>query len=196
MVTRSGFDRYKGIESLPHPWAPRRRPFRVDEHGKIIYFGDEDELDAARTAVEEPLVRLAELGNPSSNGYEAMRKQGERHGRALRTTVQAAKDFWHNYRDMQAANTDGGDKYFHCKANCEASSLGDAGTSVAQTISDGRESVQLLLKPHLAADSLADQKANAAGRKAGKRLRDAGSGPGRCRAACEPFRPKSLDERY
>lgn len=194
MARKSGFDRYEGIESLPNPWAPRRRSFRVDDHGRVIYL--DDELDAVRAATEESPVRLAEVGNPSWNGYEAMRSQGERHGRALRATAEATKDFWRNYRDMKAANTHGGDKYFHCKANCEASSLGEAGTAVAQTISDGRESVQLLLKPHLAADSLADQKANAAGRKAGKRLRDAGSGPGQCRAACEPFRPISLEERY
>lgn len=49
----------------------------------------------------------------------------------LKNKVQAAggavMDFMQNYIDMRKANTIGGDKYFHCKANCEASRRGAAG---------------------------------------------------------------------
>lgn len=38
----------------------------------------------------------------------------------------AIDDFWRNYNDMRNANTIGGDKYFHCKANCEAARRGQA----------------------------------------------------------------------
>jgi len=42
MAHDPNFDRYKGIKSLPgDPLNPRRpRPFRVDEHGKVIYLDD------------------------------------------------------------------------------------------------------------------------------------------------------------
>jgi FlaG/FlaF family flagellin (archaellin) len=35
-------------------------------------------------------------------------------------TIGATKDFLKNYNNMVKANTDGADKFFHCKANCEA----------------------------------------------------------------------------
>ncbi|MFN8993563.1 MAG: hypothetical protein ACK5X3_07870, partial [Pseudomonadota bacterium] len=102
----------------------------------------------------------------------------------------AARDFWRNYRDMRDANTIGADRYFHCKANCEAGRRGPAGVCTAETISDGREWWDQNIKGYPAWDSAADQYANAYGRGWG-----AGTGLD-CRIACQPFRPIGLPARY
>jgi len=100
----------------------------------------------------------------------------------------AAGDFLRNYRDMRDANTIGADKYFHCKANCEASQGGEYGKKMAEKISDGREWFDQKIKGSPASDSVADQIANRAGRE--------GAGSGSCSKVCEPFRPKGLSEKY
>jgi hypothetical protein len=65
---------------------------------------------------------------------------------------------------MRDANTIGADKYFHCKANCQASRRGKAGETTACAISNAREWVDQNIKGDSAAASAADQVANAAGR--------------------------------
>ncbi|MBO9379077.1 hypothetical protein GG804_20100 [Sphingomonas histidinilytica] len=37
MAKDPNYDRYKGIVTLPNPWGPPPRPYRVDEDGRIIY---------------------------------------------------------------------------------------------------------------------------------------------------------------
>jgi hypothetical protein len=195
MAKAPNYDRYAGIVSIPDPLNPRKpRPFRVDEDGHVIYL--DKELDAVRSLGGEKPIRLAELGNSNWNGYEAMRAQGERDGRVLREAVKAGSSFSRNYADMRDANTIGADKYFHCKANCEASSLGDTGESVARTISNGREIVDQRLKGDPRSASLADQRANVAGRSAGRRIREGRSEAHQCTAACDHFRPNGLSKRY
>lgn len=51
----------------------------------------------------------------------------------------ATDDFIDNYNDMRDANTIGADKFFHCKASCEASQRGPIGGRTAEAISDTRE---------------------------------------------------------
>ena len=89
----------------------------------------------------------------------------------------ATRDFVRNYNDMRAANTIGADKYFHCKANCEATQRGWVGEKTACTISDTREAVDQYVKMDPASASQADQVANMAGRSG------ASSG-GACAAVC------------
>jgi RHS repeat-associated protein len=50
-------------------------------------------------------------------------------------------DFIETYVDMREANwkAPGTDKYFHCKANCEAAQRGPGGVDAACTVSDTRE---------------------------------------------------------
>ena len=57
-----------------------------------------------------------------------------------------ARDFGKNYDDMVDANTIGADKYFHCKANCEAASRGPGGKDVSELISEVREPTDEYLK--------------------------------------------------
>lgn len=195
MAKDPNYDRYAGIVSIPDPLNPRKpRSFRVDEDGNVIYL--DKELDAVRSLGEEKPIRLAELSNSNCNGYEAMRAQGERDGRVLREVAKAGSNFSRNYGDMRDANTIGADKYFHCKANCEASSLGETGEAVARTISNGREIVDQHIKGDPRSASPADQRANVAGRSAGRRIREGGSGAHQCTAACDHFRPNGLNKRY
>ncbi|MGH2523803.1 MAG: serum amyloid a protein, partial [Anaerolineales bacterium] len=69
-----------------------------------------------------------------------------------------------NYNDMRNANTIGADKYFHCKANCEAASRGSVGDQTACLLSDAREWVDQNIKGDPASASALDQAANTFGR--------------------------------
>lgn len=141
-------------------------------------------------------ARLAEASNPAWNGYEVMREQGGRDGQALRQTAQAADAFWDNFDRMREADTIGADKYFHCKANSEASSLGQYGEDAAEALSDIRELFGQVVKGDPVIDSMDDQRANFAGRRAGRKLRSSQPGENQHRKACAPFRPAALDRRY
>lgn len=90
---------------------------------------------------------------------------------------------------MRDANTIGADKYFHCKANCEASSRGSGGRDAAEAISEGREWFDENVKgdPRGVCDE--DREANQHGRD--------GADSGRsCEEVCAPFRPNGLDPWY
>jgi hypothetical protein len=103
----------------------------------------------------------------------------------------ATLDFIRNYNDMKSANWKNSDKYFHCKANCEATRRGKFGESFACKLSDGRELWdQYGYKWDSAADSRADQAANAIGRSG------ALSSTQSCSAACVGFRPNGLPAAY
>jgi hypothetical protein len=91
---------------------------------------------------------------------------------------------------MRAADTKDADKYFHCKANCEATTHGPFGRATAAGLSDLRE-IYGALKGDDADDRAADQVANRAGLIAA-------SGPNfqGCEAACRRFRPSALSPKY
>ncbi|SOB59839.1 protein of unknown function [Pseudodesulfovibrio profundus] len=57
----------------------------------------------------------------------------------VRQGAEGSSDFVRNYTDMREANTVGADKYFHCKANYEASKRGPGGKAAAWTLSEARE---------------------------------------------------------
>jgi hypothetical protein len=105
-------------------------------------------------------------------------------------TFGAMGDFWRNYNDMRTANTINGDKYFHCKANCEAARRGPSGANAACRISDAREWFDQNIKGDPASASAADQAANAYGRGWG------GNTSLPCEVACMPYRPNGLPPQY
>ena len=107
----------------------------------------------------------------------------------------ATKHFLKNYSDMKEANTIGADKYFHCKANCEASYEGDVGEFTSEVISDVRELVDQNIKGDPKEASEADQKANQQGRKAGSEMREQQK-PQQCPVACGDLKPEALDEKF
>lgn len=86
-----------------------------------------------------------------------------------------AIDFARNYATMHTKNLDPSDKFFHCKANYEASTRGYYGSAVAKEISDRREIIDQKVKGYPLTDTLADQRANFRGRYGaaiGKTLRE------------------------
>ena len=102
-------------------------------------------------------------------------------------------DFYENYRNMRQANWKAPrtDKYFHCRANCEAAQRGSGGEDAACVVSDTREWWDQNVKGYPPSDSVADQIANHYGRSQGS------TNPGgSCSQLCAPFRPVSLPARY
>jgi hypothetical protein len=96
----------------------------------------------------------------------------------------ATRDFMRNYNEMVDANTIGADKFYHCKANCEATQRGAAGEGTAEVISDGREAFDRRVKGDPDSASQADQTANRAGRTGAR------ASPGTsCDQICQPFTP-------
>jgi hypothetical protein len=101
----------------------------------------------------------------------------------------ATFDFIRNYNAMRAANTIGADKYFHCKASCEATKRGELGEEVAKVLGEGRELFDENVKGDDSAQCDADRIANARGREGAKS--DAS-----CQAVCAPLRPPGLSPQY
>ena len=109
----------------------------------------------------------------------------------------ALADFVKNRKEMIRANTKNADKYFHCKANYEATQRGWDGFAAANILSDLRETIfapKEILKIGLAntiKDAAEDQKANRYGRAAAR------SGKYKsAKEACAIHRPDGLDEKY
>jgi len=95
-------------------------------------------------------------------------------------------DFITAYDDMFEANTIGGDKYFHCVANCMASDRGWIGRQFAIVFSELREFTDQYLKgdPKEACDE--DREAN--------RVGQIGAGP--CADRCKEFIPRGMPCKY
>jgi uncharacterized protein RhaS with RHS repeats len=104
-------------------------------------------------------------------------------------TFPAINDFLRNYQDMRDANTIGGDKYFHCKANCEATKRGSSAKWMACKISNLREIVDQRIKGDPKSASQDDQVANTHGRTKAFSQQS-------CNQVCAKFRPKGLPSKY
>lgn len=100
-------------------------------------------------------------------------------------------DFLRNYSDMRTANFIQSDKYFHCKANCEASKRGRGGYAVAICISNTREWYDATVKGYPRSDSTGDHVANVMGRIGAK----LGQGQS-CARICQFFRPPGLPTNF
>jgi len=116
--------------------------------------------------------------------------------------VGGAGDFAQGYMDQQyATHLDNRsspyrgwanqDKYFHCRANCEAAQRGKGGFDAAKCLSDFHEWGDRKWDGDSPADSAADQKANMFGRNQG-----ASNPNGNCQALCSPYRPRTLPNNY
>jgi RHS repeat-associated protein len=107
--------------------------------------------------------------------------------------IGAVGDFGSSFKDMlDATYLEGSahkgwanqDKYFHCRANCEAAQRGAGGVCTATELSDFREWFDQVIKGDPAASSVADQIANSFGRASGK-----ANVNGDCRQLCSIYRP-------
>lgn len=106
------------------------------------------------------------------------------------------RDFWRNYRDMRDANTIGGDKYFHCMANCQAASRGPVGEAMSKVISETRELVDQYVKGDSREECDADRAANQHGRDGADRNRPRGQPAASCVNTCQSLRPRGLPPGY
>ena len=111
----------------------------------------------------------------------------------------AAGDFARNYNDMRDANTINADKYFHSKANCEATQRGGAGEEIAKAISFLREIEEGTRKVIFEGENVIEQikdanrdmDANKFGREQAKLY------PGdACKILIDVLRPNGLPEEY
>lgn len=109
---------------------------------------------------------------------------GQRDGQYIGGLV----DFARNYQSMRRANTIGADKYFHCKANCEAAGRGPEGFAAACNVSNAREKFDQMVKGDPSSASADDQVANVFGRS--------NASAGHCSQICSPFRPIGLSPIY
>jgi len=98
----------------------------------------------------------------------------------------AMSDFIVAYRDMFSANTIGGDKYFHCVANCMATDRGWIGKGFAVVFSELREFTDEYMKGEPWAACDADMLANMVGQ----------TGAGRCADRCDDYIVPGLDCRF
>lgn len=118
---------------------------------------------------------------------------------ALQQISGTVADFIRNYNDMKAADTIGGDKYFHSKANCDAAQRGKLASFVAKGICDLREYTDtyknILIKGMTLAESLQDSKedqdANVYGREQGTKYPEIES-----RILIDKYRPNGLPNKY
>ena len=84
-------------------------------------------------------------------------------------------DFARNYITMKQKNLNPSDKFFHCKANYDATTRGPHGEMIAKKMSNLREAIDRKIKGDSLKSSINDQKANLRGRigaKKGKTLRE------------------------
>lgn len=103
--------------------------------------------------------------------------------------VGGVSDFKENYQDMKDANWNNSDKYFHCKANYQATKRGPGGEFAAEKMSNLREITDQRIKGDPRSASIDDQKANKHGRNQAKTdLKN-------CKP-CQEFRPKKLPQKY
>jgi RHS repeat-associated protein len=138
-----------------------------------------------------PLNSIDPLGLESPTWSQPPKRTPEQ-AKCERESGCATRAFIRNYGDMRSANTQRQDKYFHCKANCEASRCGKCGYKQACELSAMRESFdQGWPKNDTFMDSYKDESANKWGRD--KALENPKQ---TCQAVCKPFRPRGLPERY
>jgi serum amyloid A protein len=103
----------------------------------------------------------------------------------------AAYDFSKNYYDMRQANFLKSDKYFHAKANFQATQRGPGGSFFAEHFSNLREIWDQNVKGYPRWDSEADQKANMYGRNQANFF-----APYDFRDALKLYRPPLLPTKY
>lgn len=118
---------------------------------------------------EEKLQNRANLLYP--NTKEKMTKHEKQN--LIKQVIGSVRDFKKNYEDSREANVRNSDKYFHSKANCEATQRGTTGKKMAELLSNSRElydyhkktKLQKQSKEDVLKDSKEDQEANEYGRK-------------------------------
>jgi RHS repeat-associated protein len=115
----------------------------------------------------------------------------------FRPNLTGAGKFWENYAKMKEANWKNSDKYFRCKANCEATQCVTdensilSGYQTSVIFSTGREVTDTIRKLQSFDDWRADEGANSTGREGARSMPGAS-----CQEICERYRPNGLPKEY
>lgn len=158
-----------------------------DTETGLTPYGDRQLFQAVKSFQKDNSLKVDGVIKPDGPTQKTIKEK-------LQATAQASgafNDFVKNWWNMRQANTIGGDKYFHCKANYEATQRGWAGKSAAEHLSDEREKAGRLKSDYTLKDEAADQKANRHGRQAALSNRYTSA-----EEACAIFRPKGLNDKY
>jgi peptidoglycan hydrolase-like protein with peptidoglycan-binding domain len=171
-------------------------------YNKIGYEAGDENFGYTDTILEKAIRRFQKDNDLKEDGI--MHPKGETE-RALILNVKekpkesgsAVGDFVKNRQDMVKEGRIGADKYFHCKANYEATKRGKDGEIAAHILRNARELLWLPKEAYKTGlkraidDSRQDQEANRHGRDASKTDKY-----GSVQEACSKYRPRGLDERY
>ncbi|MCP4354723.1 MAG: hypothetical protein GY793_03635 [Proteobacteria bacterium] len=167
---------------------------------------DED-VESMAGEIESILEKISENVDEIENELKSMLKESSGYIRNqinnfLDGVYQVQKSievFSKNRDDMKEIGWIGGDKYFHAKANAEATQLGNVGYKMASFLSDLREFAQVYTDTiwkgytlqDIKKDMDEDQAANSYGRLQGKENPDADP-----KELVKVWRPKGLPEKY
>ena len=165
------------------------------------FFDEIEEIIGDAKSLEDEIEHGIEniIKKSQENLVNSIKTRVENYIDELKQIYNAVNVFIRNYNDMKEANTIGADKYFHSKANCEASQLGDFGEITAKGISDLREFtdsfknvyIKGMTKIESAKDSADDEEANKYGRSQGRNNPNEN-----CGDLVEIYRPNGLPIRY
>jgi hypothetical protein len=131
----------------------------------------------------DPEGSIGSCGNTAAHSESGQDGIGE--------IIGASNDFARNYRNMRDAYTIGGDKYFHCIANCQASRQGAVGSKLFEAISEARELSDEYIKCDSSLACNDDRQANGSGRNGAQDKPDEG-----CSSICGSDRPEGLPSKY
>lgn len=158
-----------------------------DTETGLAPYGDKQLFQAVKTFQKDNNLQVDGIINPDGPTQKTIKEKLE----AIPQAAGAFKDFFKNWWDMRQDGTIDADKYFHCKANFEATRRGWAGKSAAEKLSDIREMYGQEIKKDPLSDKEADHKANRHGREA------AISGKYQtAEEACAIYRVKGINEKY
>lgn len=150
-------------------------------------YGDRQLFHAVTSFQKDNGLKVDGIINPDGPTQKTIKDQ-------LQGAPQAAgafEDFVRNRKDMMDDATKNNDKYFHCKANFEATRRGWIGKRAAEKLSNAREVYGKYIKHDDDADRIADQQANKYGRNSA--LSDKYHS---AEEACAIYRVNGINEKY
>ncbi|HQX26614.1 MAG TPA: peptidoglycan-binding protein [Alphaproteobacteria bacterium] len=155
-------------------------------------YADDGLFHSIKTFQKKNGLKVDGIINPDGPTQSKMKENLQSNKKA----ENAFGDFWNNYKDMRDANTIGADRYFHCKANYEATKRGWDGFAAAGFLSNMREAGNLVIDPikkgqFPVKDVIDDQHANKYGRNSARSGQFSSA-----REACAIYRPAGLDDKY